>query len=171
MLAFLAVQGFLSCVVGVAFSGCIAERTAALAAWRRAWARSVRGRRARRTLAYGALVVFVGTALALTLQVIAFGIAAFFPESSQVALVASTGLVTIFQFFYVTFGAAWCVVYYFDLRVRTEGLDLALRSDSLGRLRRVGALSPKASFKERLRKRSVGEQRPRRRIERVRKAL
>jgi hypothetical protein len=38
----------------------------------------------------------------------------------------------VVQLFYVLFSWAFFVVYYIDLRVRSEGLDLALEAESAG---------------------------------------
>jgi hypothetical protein len=131
LLAVLIGYGFLLCVGGVACVGCIAEGTPALDAWLRGWDRSVSAGRARRTFFYGGLLVLVGTGLALVLEAILISVLGVFGLSDTGETIAGQGILTIFQFFYVAFMSAWFVVYYFDLRVRSEGLDLAMQSESV----------------------------------------
>ena len=119
------------CVAYVAFVGCVAEWRPAVESWQRAWKRSAEGGRAWRTLGYSVLLTFGGLALTLAVQFMGLGLAALLPKGSLIVGVVSgvPGLVS--NLLYYIFELAWFVVYYVDLRVRTEGLDLAIQSDSL----------------------------------------
>jgi hypothetical protein len=59
------------------------------------------------------------------------GIAALFPKGTLLSGLATSGPVVLSNLFYYVFQLAFFVVYYADLRIRTEGLDLAIQSDSL----------------------------------------
>ena len=138
-LAFVAGYGFALALAGVAFTGCMAEWTPAVEAWLRAWQRCVGGTRWRRTLAYGTLLVFVGFALGVTLVLVVSAVTGFFPNSSVATAVVAQVSLSLLSFVYFVFQYAWFVAYYFDLRVRSEGLDLAMQSDSLDGLRAAAA--------------------------------
>jgi len=130
--------GFVSAVGCIAFVGCVAEWSSALDSWQLGWRRCVAGGRWRRTLLYGTLLVFVAFAFGVALQTMALGIAGLFPSAASLTAIAAGAGLVFFQFAFGIFQWAWFVVYYFDLRVRLEGLDLALRSDSIGRLAEAG---------------------------------
>jgi len=123
--------GFIGCVGGIAFVVCVAERSGPIESWMRAWDLAASGRRALRTLIYGSLLVFAAFAVAFAAQIsIAFLVGEFPWLATPAAIVdAATSVVT--QFLLLTFNYAWLVVYYFDLRVRWEGLDLRLESEAL----------------------------------------
>ena len=130
VLAVFAGYGFLSCLAGVANAGCVAEWSSAIVSWQRAWERCVPGGRSRRTFAYGALVVFAGAALSLSLQLAGLGVQQLLPGAVVFTFVTAA-VVLVSNLAYAIFQYALFVVYYFDLRVRLEGFDLAFRSDSL----------------------------------------
>jgi hypothetical protein len=127
----LALYALIQCVGYIAFVGCVAEWSPALESWERSWARSMTGGRGWRTLGYGVLIAFAGFALAFALQLIGLGITALLPRGSALVGIVSAAPVILASFFTFVFEVAWFVVYYVDLRVRTEGLDLTLQSDSL----------------------------------------
>jgi hypothetical protein len=127
----LALDIFVYSVLYVALVGCVAEWRPALESWERGWKRSGGGGRAWRTLGYGTLIAFGGVALSLALQLTGLGVAALLPKGALLSALVTSAPVFLANFLYYIFELAWFVVYYVDLRVRTEGLDLTLESDSL----------------------------------------
>ena len=127
----IALYGFVFSLGYVAFVGCVAEWSPALEAWERGWKRSAADGRAWRTTGYGALILFGGFAVTLAFQLMGLGIAALFPKGTLLSGLATSGPVVLSNLFYYVFQLAFFVVYYADLRIRTEGLDLAIQSDSL----------------------------------------
>lgn len=127
----IALYGFVFSLGYVALVGCVAEWSPALEAWERGWKRSAADGRAWRTTGYGALILFGGFAVTLAFQLMGLGIAALFPKGTLLSGLATSGPVVLSNLFYYVFQLAFFVVYYADLRIRTEGLDLAIQSDSL----------------------------------------
>jgi hypothetical protein len=127
----IALYGFIFSLGYIAFVGCVAEWSPALEAWERGWKRSAADGRAWRTAGYGVLILFGGFAVTLAFQFMGLGIAALLPKGTLVVGLAAGAPVVLSNLLYFVFQLAFFVVYYADLRIRTEGLDLAIQSDSL----------------------------------------
>jgi hypothetical protein len=60
------------------------------------------------------------------------GFAFLLPDNPAFVTIFAALVGVVVQLFYVLFSWAFFVVYYIDLRVRSEGLDLALEAESAG---------------------------------------
>jgi len=131
-LAAVAVQGFLYSIAAVTFIGCVGEwAPSGIYAWRRGWHLALGGRRALRTLRFSALLAFAGLAILFSLRFVDGAVLGVSGTDSLNGL--AIGLLKIsWALLYLYFTCGWFVVYYVDLRVRAEGLDLALQSEALG---------------------------------------
>jgi hypothetical protein len=127
----IALYGFVLTLGYIAFVGCVAEWSPALEAWERGWKRSAAEGRAWRTAGFGVLILFGGLAVTLAFQLMGLGIAALLPKGTLLSGLVAGAPVVLSNLFYIVFQWAFFVVYYVDLRIRTEGLDLVIQSDSL----------------------------------------
>jgi hypothetical protein len=124
LLALIVAYGFAACVGGVAFVGCIGEWSSAVESWLRGWDRSIGGGHARTTFVYGALIALGGVMVTVCAQLPVRGFAWLLSWNPPLVAILAVLVAVVVQLFYLVFSWAFFVVYYVDLRVRSEGLDL-----------------------------------------------